>query len=152
MSRRILRLRARPLIEVLRALGKAGDRLPAVRVGGYTVGIDNSNRRLYARSRGAYLGEVRLSGVFRPSPDASSKDVEAIRLIVERTLEVARGAAILLRMKAKCAACGRLLDSKDRLRGIGDRCYWKGEFWRLEKGTTAGGRKSSKIGAPRTRA
>lgn len=133
MSRRILRVRARPLFAVLRALGKAGTRLPAVRVGGYVVGLDTSNRRLYAGRTGDYhIGEIRVSGVFRVVPGTSRKDIEAIRTIVEKTLDVARGSAILLGLKARCVLCGRLLNSKDRLRGIGEKCYAKAECWRLE--------------------
>lgn len=133
MSRRILRVKARPLFAVLRALGKTGTRLPAVRVGAYTVALDTSNRRLYASRTGDYfIGDIRISGVFRTMIDSTVEDRDAIRAIVERTLDVARGSAILLGLKARCVLCGRLLDSKDRLRGIGDKCYAKAECWRLE--------------------
>ena len=144
--RKIQRLRARPLIAVLAALGRAGTRLPSVGVGGYRVSLDSSTGRLYARSRTAYLGTVRGSGVYKPSLEATRDDVAAIGALVERTLDVARGAAILLGLKARCAVCGRLLNSKDRLRGIGDGCYISGEFWRLEKGTSVGGKRSVTIG------
>lgn len=150
MSHRILRLRARPLIEVLRALGRSGARLPAIRIAGYTVGLDSSNRRLYARSRRRFLGSISISGIFRVGKRVSEKDLASVRALVENTLHVARGAAILLGMNARCAACGRLLDSKDRLRGVGVRCYESGEFWRLEKETN--GKKSDRVGVRLERA
>jgi hypothetical protein len=132
MKRRILRLRARPLFAVLRALGKTGTRLPSLGVGVYRVSLDTSNRRLYAKCLDRYLGEITVSGIYRPGTDARPLDIESVKLLVERTLDVARGSAILLGLKARCALCGRLLDSKDRLRGIGAKCYEKAECWRLE--------------------
>ena len=139
MKRRIERVKARPLFAVLRAYGKTGARLPAVRVGGYTVGLDTSNRRLYAGRNGKYhIGSISLAGVFRTIPETRRKDIEAIKAIVENTLDVARGSAILLGMKARCALCGRLLDSKDRLRGIGEKCFRKAECWRLESKSNKG--------------
>lgn len=131
MKRRIVRLKARPLFAVLRALGSSGTRMPALEVGVYRVGLDTSNRRLYATCGVRAIGSISISGIFRISA-GSAREIESVKLLVENTLDVARGAAILEGLKARCALCGRLLDSKDRLQGIGAGCYKKAECWRLE--------------------
>ena len=144
-AKRIVRLKARPLIRVLKALERSGIRFPSLAVAGYRLSLHPDSGRVYARSRRAFLGSVGVSGVLRLAPKARTRDVAAIAALVENTLDVARGAAILLGFEAKCPVCGARLDSKDHLRGIGPRCYEKGEFWRLEKGASDGGAKSVRI-------
>lgn len=150
MGRRLVRLRAKPLIDALRRLYDSGMRLPVFRVGGYTLALDPSTGRLYASRGRRKLGEVRVSGLYRPTPGAWDKDIENIQVIVEHSLDVARGAAILLGMNARCAVCNRKLDSKDTLRGIGARCYEKGQFHRLgEKETNTKRTRSVRLGSTR---
>lgn len=142
MSRRVYRVRSRPLADALRRLGA---RLPTFRVGGYTLALAPSNGRLYVTHGSSQIGDVLASGIWRPIKFATDQEIADILAIFDDPLNVARGAAILLGMKAQCAACGRLLDSKDRLRGIGEKCFSRGEFWRLEKGANAGENSSVRL-------
>jgi hypothetical protein len=119
--------------------------LPAFRVGGYTLALAPSNGRLYVTHGSSQIGDVLASGIFRPEYCAVDTEIRDILAIFDDPLNVARGAAILLGMEARCAFCNRLLDSKDRLRGIGEKCYEKTEAWRLEKGANAGDSSSVRL-------
>lgn len=125
MAKRILRVKARPLIAALRALGRSGTRLPAYRLSGYTLALDTSSGRLYVTRRRRALGVIRVSGVFRINDRATKKEIFDVKTIVENPVAVARGVAILAGLEARCPFCNRVLDSKDKLRGIGRRCLEK---------------------------
>src|SRR5262252_7128882 len=138
MSRRIYRVRATALLDSLRAIGRAGTRLPALTVGGYRIGLAPSNGRLYASvdSEPRYLGEIR-NGIFRPEPNVSEQHIESVRAIVERTVEVVRAVAATIK-DPKCPICNQLLNPRDRKRGFGPACWEKGLFNTYERRTIAG--------------
>jgi hypothetical protein len=132
MKRRVYRVRSRGLLGALEKLYESGIRLPAFTVSRTRVAYSAATRRLHVTVRGKRYASISRSGILRPSVKLSKFDLAVIRAVVENPLDVARGAAILLGFDARCPICGRVLDSKDRLRGIGPRCYEKGEFQRLE--------------------
>jgi hypothetical protein len=142
--RRVMRLKARPLIRALKALRRAGERMPSVSTGGYRVSLQRDTGRLYARSRGRYLGSVGASGVYRPARASTAVDRASIQVLIEDPLNVARGAAMLSE-EPRCFVCGRPLSQEDIHRGIGPKCWEKGEFWRLEKEASVGVRKSGRM-------
>jgi hypothetical protein len=129
---RIVRVRARPLIDALARLEDAGARLPTFTVGRVRVAYSAVPERLHATIKNKRIGTLTRGGLFRPVKGATPLQIASVKTLVENPIDVARGAAILLGFEATCPICGRVLDSKDRLRGIGPACYEKGEFWRLE--------------------
>lgn len=149
MSHRIVRVKARPLLRALKALRRAGERLPSVSAGGYRVSLQPDDGRLYARSGKRFLGSVGSSEVLRVAKGSTPVDVASIRALIETPLLVALGFAAF-DQEPRCFVCGRLLSKEDIHRGIGPKCWEKGEFWRLEKGTSVGVRKRRKMNAVRT--
>jgi hypothetical protein len=116
----------------MRILHREGVRLPIFEVGAVRLAYSPATERLYVTYRGRRVGEITGSGLLRVSARLAAHKVADVKTLVENPLDVARGAAILLGLEARCPVCRRALDSKDRLQGIGPACYDKGEFWRLE--------------------
>jgi hypothetical protein len=152
MSRRIYRFRARPLMDSLRLIRRAGTRLPALTVGGYRIGLAPSNGRLYVHTPMDYLGEISASGIFRPKKPLTPKEVEPIRAIIERTVEVVQAVAAVTKGDVKCAICNRILLPQERKKGFSPRCWTEGEFNTYERRAIAWQQRSSKIGTGRSSA
>lgn len=144
MKRRVYRVRARPLLGALERLYEEGTALPAFTVSRTRIAYSAATRRLHVTVRGKKYASISRGGILRPSTELSKFDIGVITLLVEKPLDIARGAAILSGLDARCPVCGRVLDSKDRLQGIGPRCYAKGEFWRLETNNRVKQRKKEK--------
>lgn len=106
--------------------------MPAFTVSRTRIAYSAATGRLHVTVRGRRYASISRGGILRPSRDLTPMDIAVIRTLVEKPLDVARGAAILVGLDARCPICNRVLDSKDRLQGIGPACYAKGEFWRLE--------------------
>ena len=151
-ARRIYRFRARPLMDSLRLIRRAGTRLPTLTVGGYRIGLAPSNGRLYVTRGKVYLGEVTASGIFRSVGKATDKDIESIQAIIERTVEVVQAVAAATKGDVKCAICNRVLYPTERKRGFGKACWANGEFNTYERRTIAWQQRSSKIGTGRSSA
>lgn len=149
-ARRIIRLKARPLLRALKTLRRSGERLPSVSAGGYRVSLQPDGGRLYARSGKRFLGSVGRSEVLRVAKGSTPVDVASIRALIETPLLVALGFAAFDK-DPRCFVCGRLLSKEDIHRGIGPKCWERGEFWRLEKSTSVGGRQRSKIRSVRSK-
>lgn len=154
MANRIVKVASRPLAYSLRALARAGERLPSVEVGRYTVALDTSSGRLYVRSPDSLIGVlIPQKGIFRVRSDATKVDIASVKVLVEKFVDVAAGAAALMADSPRCAVCGRPLGATapyktDRARGIGRVCWEQGEFATFERRTSAGRTRPSKIRRP----
>lgn len=144
MARIVNRFHARPLIDVLRRIHETGIKLPSFTVGEVRVSFDPLLGRLFATYANERIGTVKTSGLFEPAPDSRLIAHKLLKDIVEHPLEAAV-AGLILGPRARCAICRIPLGRKDRARGIGAKCWEKGEFWRLEKKTNVGDRRSSKL-------
>jgi hypothetical protein len=111
-------------------------RLPALTVGEYRLALDPSSGRLYASRSARPLGSVSVAGIYRPREEATKLDITSVRALVERTLDVVKGAALLSGDDARCALCGIPLGKSDRPRGIGPKCWEKGQLEKLEETKT----------------
>lgn len=140
MKRRVYRVKARPLLGALERLYAEGSALPSFTVSRTRVAYGPTTGRLHVTVKGKRYASISRGGILRPHRSLTKFDIAVIRTLVENPIDVARGAAILSGFAARCPVCGRVLDAKDRLRGIGPKCYEKGEFWRLE--TSVSKRKS----------
>lgn len=131
-ARRIYRVKVRRLLLALERLHAEGSALPSFTVSRTRVSYSPATRRLYVNVGNRRYASISRGGIVRPVTNLSKFDVAVIKTLVENPLDVARGAAILSGLEARCPVCGRVLDSKDRLQGIGPACYEKMEGWRLE--------------------
>lgn len=135
MARRIYQFKSRPIQRGLEAARAAGVKRPAFRAGAYTVALGAADGALYATRAGAYLGRIEPGGAYRAARLASRADVETLRLIAEKPLEVAAAAARATFLSsdggpARCACCGRKLGESDLSVGIGAKCL---EVWKLKQ-------------------
>lgn len=146
MSRRVYRVRARPLRDSLRALERSGLRLPSFTVAGIRVGLAPSNGKLYVSCGPVYWGEVTASGLFRPSKKIKKKEISMVETILDNPVAAAGVAAELMGVKAVCAICTiPLANEKDRARGIGPKCWEKGLFNTYERRAIAAEQRRVKI-------
>lgn len=137
---------ANRITAALRRLYRAGIRLPAFRVGEFGFALHPDTGRLFVTLGNRRLGTVLKDGLFRPTDDEFRKlDATIFEMVVSDPLTVLRMISGVL-PEPRCAVCRIPLGTKkDRACGIGKKCYEKGEFWRLEKKTSAGDRRSSKL-------
>jgi hypothetical protein len=149
MARQLYRVPSRPVMEALRRLYDSGIRLPELRVGELRLALHPQSGRLFVRLGERRLGTILTSGIFRPVENIHELGVAAVQVMLDDPLSVIRTVSNAM-PKPKCAVCRIPLGHDiDRDRGIGDKCWKKGEFWRLEKRASSAGQKSSKIEASR---
>ena len=146
MARPIYKTSARPLRRALERLYDDGKRLPRLDVGTLRFALHPASGRLYVTlAQTKRLGTILRNGIFRPVEDITPTENATVLTVLDDILGAVKTLSAFT-PSPKCAVCGIPLGHAiDRTRGIGDKCWRKGEFWRVEKRSSGAGTRSSKL-------